>query len=147
MKKFKKKKQLVKTPNFKLSTVYERTIKLCYFWLLPKMFLIGRTSWKHSYLARQSNDNCNLPKIAIIIIPNYPLTVLSLHLTRKLMMDRNMLEDQLSDQNMAVRSNVLHISRHLSTDDDDGFDIFLFVKKGEVLCVAGGSCQHDSSIS
>lgn len=93
MKKFKKKKQLVKTPNFKLSTVYERTIKLCYFWLLPKMFLIGRTSWKHSYLARQSNDNCNLPKIAIIIIPNYPLTVLSLHLTRKLMMDRNMLED------------------------------------------------------
>ena len=48
---------------------------------------------------------------------------------------------------MAMRSNVLHISRHLSTDDDDGFDIFLFVKKGEVLCVAGGSCLHDSSIS
>ena len=146
MKKFKK-KLLVKTPNVKLSSVYERTIKLCYFWLLPKMFLIGRTSWKHSYLARQSDyDNCSLPKIAIIIIPNYPLTVLSLHLTRKLMMDRNMLEDQLSDQNMAVRSNVLHISRHLS-NDDDGFDIFLFVKKGEVLCGAGGSCLHDSSIS
>ena len=136
MKKFKK-KLLVKTQNVKLSTIYERTIKLCYFWLLPKMFLIGRTSWKHSYLARQSNyDNCNLPKIAILIIPNYPLTVLSLHLTRKLMMDRNMLEDQLSDQNMAVRSNVLHISRHLS-NDDDGFDIFLFVKKGEVLCGLG----------
>ena len=77
MKKFKKNMLLVKTPNVKLSTVYERTIKLCYFWLLSKMFLIGRTSWKHSYLVRQSNDNCNLPKIAIIIIPNYPLTVLS----------------------------------------------------------------------
>ena len=47
---------------------------------------------------------------------------------------------------MAMRSNVLHISRHLS-NDDDGFDIFLFVKKGEVLRVVEGSCLHDSSIS
>ena len=138
MKKFKK-KLLVKTPNVKLSTVYERTIKLYYFWLLPKNVAHSQNILETFIfsIARQSNyDNSNLPKIAIIIIPNYPLTVLSLYLTRKLMMDRNMLEDQLSDQNMAVRSNVLHISRHLSSDDD-GFDIFLFVKKGEVLCGLG----------